>query len=69
MVFGGIPYSGNYILDLDCITNLFQISLINERLECIMVQQRFGGNLVEIEKKLNNFKHVCDMLIRGQGTK
>ena len=32
---------------------MFQISLINERLECIMVQQRFGGNLVEIEKKLN----------------
>jgi hypothetical protein len=34
-----------------------------------MVQQRFGDNLVEIEKKLNNFKHVCDMLLLGQGTR
>ena len=44
-----------------------QISLLGERLECLMVQQRFGDNLVEIEKKLNNFKHVCDLLLKGQG--
>ena len=40
---------------------------MGERLECLMVQQRFGDNLVEIEKKLNNFKHVCDLLLKGQG--
>jgi len=43
----------------------FQISLLGERLECLMVLERFGDNLVEIEKKLTNFKHVCDMLIKG----
>ena len=34
-----------------------------------MVQYRFGDNLGEIEKKLNNFKHVCDMLLVGQNTR
>jgi len=29
-----------------------------------MFQIKFGDNLSEIVKKLNNFKYVCDMLIQ-----
>lgn len=29
-----------------------------------MFQIKFGDNLSEIVKKLNNFKYVCDMLVQ-----
>ena len=42
-----------------------QISLIAERLDCIMVQHQFRDNLERVEKTLNNFKHTCDKFLIG----
>ena len=46
-----------FLLDLSCISNF------NERLECFMFQSKFADSLSEIENRLHNIKHVCDMLM------
>ena len=43
--------------------DLSKISHFNERLECFMFQTRFADSLSDIEHKLNNIKHVCNMLM------
>merc|ERR1712029_35254 len=52
-----------FLLDLSGISNF------NERLECFMFQTRFSDCLDEIENRLHNIKHVCDMLISSQAMK
>ena len=52
-----------FLLDLSGISNF------NERLECFMFQTRFSDCLNEIENRLHNIKHVCDMLISSQAMK
>ena len=60
-----IPLDGpeQFLLDLSGISNF------NERLECFMFQTRFSDCLNEIENRLHNIKHVCDMLISSQAMK
>ena len=48
---------------------LSKISHFNERLECFMFQTRFADSVSEIEHKLNNIKHVCNMLISSESMK
>ena len=49
--------------------DLSQISNFNERLECFMFQTRFADSLSEIENRLHNVKHVCDMLMSSMSMK
>ena len=49
--------------------DLSGISNFNERLECFMFQSRFADNLNEIENRLHNIKHVCDMLLNSTSMK
>ena len=49
--------------------DLSKISLFNERLECFMFQTKFADALSDIEHKLNNIKHVCNMLMSSDSMK
>ena len=49
--------------------DLSKISHFNERLECFMFQTRFADALGDIEHKLNNIKHVCDLLVNSASMK
>ena len=52
-----------FLLDLSGISNF------NERLECFMFHVRFADALSEIENRLNNVRHVCDMLMSSLAMK
>lgn len=49
--------------------DLSKISHFNERLECFMFQTRFADSVSDIEHKLNNIKHVCNMLMSSESMK
>ena len=52
-----------FLLDLSGISNF------NERLECFMFQSRFADSINEIENRLHNIKHVCDVLLNSTSMK
>lgn len=52
-----------FLLDLSGISNF------NERLECFMFQARFSDGLNEIENRLHNVKHICEMLLGSNSMK
>ena len=52
-----------FLLDLSGISNF------DERLECFMFQSRFADSLNEIENRLHNIKHVCDVLLNSASMK
>jgi len=48
-----------FLLDLSKISNF------NERLECFMFQTRFADALTDIDIRMNNIKHVCNLMTGG----
>jgi formin 2 len=58
-----LDFPEQFLLELSGISNF------NERLECFMFQTRFADSLNEIENKLHNVKHVCDMFVSSNSMK
>lgn len=52
-----------FLLELSGISNF------NERLECFMFHTKFSDSLSEIENRLHNVRHVCDMLMSSASMK
>lgn len=49
--------------------DLSKISHFNDRLECFMFQTRFSDALSDIELRLDNIKHICNMLVSNNSMK
>ncbi len=64
MIKGSVEAMPDVPLDLpeQFLFDLSRISHFNERLECFMFQTRFSDSLSDIENRLHNIKHVCDVL-------
>lgn len=57
---GPLDIPEQFVLDLSSISNFSQ------RLECFMFQTTFADALADIEHRLNNVIHVCDLLTNSQ---